>query len=53
MYPNIYINEVDTATEHHIKGFSDYRNVALVKVMFNLKTLNNEIIRKRINTRST
>jgi len=41
---SIYINNVVTATEYHIKGFSDYRNIALIliKVMFNnLKNLNN------------
>ncbi len=49
---NIYLNIVETATEYHIKGFSDYRNVVLnlIKAMFNnLKNLNNEIIWKGTN----
>lgn len=34
MYPDIYIDKVETVTEYLIKGFSDYPSIALLKVIF-------------------
>ena len=49
----VYLNNVETETEYHIKGFSDYRNMTVINLteeMFNsLKNLKNEIVWKGIN----